>query len=215
MRVGRTALVAVVALATAVAAPVARADGDPASDYLPVRDVFLSFSEGTRLSDSAKRLIAAVAGANKSGYRIKVAVIATPTDLGAVGGIFGEPQRYSEFLGQELAFVYRNRLLIVMPAGFGIYDAGRTVVAEQAILKRIKIGPGVAGLDDAAAQAVGKLAETSGAFVAPAGAAGAAWYSSAWFLALVAGCTAVAIAGGFFFGRRWLARAAGEEPEVT
>jgi hypothetical protein len=201
-------LAALAAAATAVAAPAARANGDPASDYLPARDVFLSFSEGVRETPSGQRLLETVANANKSGYRIKVAVIATPTDLGAVGGIFGQPQRYAEFLGQEISFVYRDRLLIAMPAGFGIYDAGRPVDAEQAVLKQVKIGPGIAGLDDAAADAVASLASSSGKPVAVASGGRSGWYSSAWFLALVAGCTAAAIGVGFFFGRRWLARAA-------
>jgi hypothetical protein len=200
----RLAVTALAAALAAAVAPAAQANGDPASDYLPSADVFLSFSEGVRETPSGKRLLETVASANKGGYRIKVAVIATPTDLGTVGGLFGEPQRYAEFLGQEISFVYRDRLLIAMPAGFGIYDAGRPVAREQAVLKRVTIGPGIAGLDDAAAGAVAAL---SGRPVAEEG-AGSGWYSSAWFLALVAGCTVAAIAAGFLLGRRWLARAA-------
>jgi len=115
----RLAVTALAAALAAAVAPAAQANGDPASDYLPSADVFLSFSEGVRETPSGKRLLETVASANKGGYRIKVAVIATPTDLGTVGGLFGEPQRYAEFLGQEISFVYRDRLLIAMPAGRG------------------------------------------------------------------------------------------------
>src|SRR5438105_5630955 len=142
MRSRLLAAAALAALATAAAAPPARADGDPASDYLLSQDVFLSFSEGAHASSSAERLVQTVANAKKSGYTIKVAVIATPTDLGAIGGIFGEPQRYSQFLGQELSFVYRGRLLVVMPAGFGMSVGGRAMTAAEPIVKRVKIGPG-------------------------------------------------------------------------
>ena len=203
------AVAMVAAVVGAIAVPAARADGDPASDVLLGSDVFLSFSEGVRETPTGTRLVDAVKSANAGGYRIKVAVIATPTDLGAVGGLFGRPQRYSEFLGQELSFLYHDRLLIVMPAGFGIYDDGRPVAAEQAVLERVQIGPGVAGLDDAAAKAVVELAGASGKRIS-AGGGGSGWYSSVWFLALVAGCTAAIVASAFFFGRRWLARAAAE-----
>jgi hypothetical protein len=201
-------------LAAALAAPAARADGDPASDYLIVRNVFLSFSEGVKLTPAGKRLLDTVDRANRGGYRIKVAVIATPTDLGAVGGIFGQPQRYAQFLATELSFVYHDRLLIVMPAGFGIFNASRPVAAAQATLRGISIGRGVEGLDDAGATAVAKLATAAGVPVDVATSSGdSAWYATAWFLALVAGCAAATIAVGLFFGRRWLNRAA--EPTVT
>jgi hypothetical protein len=203
-------MVALAAVAVMIAAPAARANGDPASDYLLARDVFYSFSEGFKLTTGGKRLGQVVASANQAGYRIRVAVIATPTDLGAVGGLYGQPQRYSEFLGQEVAFVYRDRLLVVMPAGFGLSRAGKPLTAEQPALAGIRIGAGVSGLDDAAADAVVKLAGASGVGISVSASGGSTWYSSAWFLAVVAACTAVVIGGGFLFGRRWLARVAAE-----
>ena len=57
MRSRLLAAAALAALATAAAAPPARADGDPASDYLLSQDVFLSFSEGAHASSSAERLV--------------------------------------------------------------------------------------------------------------------------------------------------------------
>jgi hypothetical protein len=50
---------------------------------------------------------------------VKVALIGTRTDLGAVPQLFGKPQTYARFLGSELRFAYNGRLLIVMPQGFG------------------------------------------------------------------------------------------------
>src|SRR4051812_11984714 len=212
MRVRRVAAIALVAVGAAFAASAALADGDPASDFLPARDVFLSFSEGSSFTSGGKQLVDAVRKANRAGYRIKVAVIGTPTDLGAVGGLFGEPQRYAEFLGQELTFVYKGRLLIAMPAGFGVSEGGKPAPAEAKVLRGLKpTGSGISGLDESAARAVQVLASAGGTTIGPvSGGGGKAWYSSAWFLALVAACTAIAIAGGFFFGRRWLERVAQE-----
>ena len=162
MRSRLLAAAALAALATAAAAPPARADGDPASDYLLSQDVFLSFSEGAHASSSAERLVQTVANAKKSGYTIKVAVIATPTDLGAIGGIFGEPQRYSQFLGQELVFLYKGRLLIVMPDGFGVFHYKHSVAAERSVLARLRVAQGPEGMVDSATTAVAKLATAAG-----------------------------------------------------
>jgi hypothetical protein len=209
----RVRLLAATALAALVAAPAGLADGDPASDFLPARDVFLSFSEGSSFTSGGKQLIDAVTKANQAGYRIKVAVIATPTDLGAVGGLFGEPQRYAEFLGQELTFVYKGRLLIAMPAGLGVSQGGKPALAEAKVLRDVKVSASdVSALDASAARAVAALASAGGTTIEAAGGGGSssAWYSSAWFLALVAACTAVAIGAGFLFGRRWLERVSQE-----
>jgi hypothetical protein len=43
----------------------------------------------------------------------------SPSDLGTAFSLFDKPQKYSEFLGLELSFVYRDRLLVVMPKGYG------------------------------------------------------------------------------------------------
>ena len=51
------------------------------------------------------------------GYRVKVAVIASGADLGAIPSLFGKPTEYSRFLGVELSMYYVGPLLIVMPAG--------------------------------------------------------------------------------------------------
>ena len=111
------------------------ADGDPASDYLPTFNVYLPYSQPIAQSSKAP-LENAVETVYAKHYRIKIAVIATAADLGAIPTLFGRPTEYARFLGQELMNFYVGPLLIVMPAGFGIYDGGRSTTAEQRVLAR-------------------------------------------------------------------------------
>jgi hypothetical protein len=113
----------------------ARADGDPASDFLVVSNVFLPTSAAPPASAAA--LIAQVKSVYEAGNRIKVAVIATRSDLGSIPSLFGKPGDYAGFLGQELIGIYVGPLLIVMPAGYGIYDGGRQTEPESALLSRL------------------------------------------------------------------------------
>ena len=113
-------LVAIALAAAAVAGlagQAARADGDPASDVLYFQDVFLPYAKPS--ADAAAKLTATVASANKAGFRIKVAVIASEQDLGSVPSLFNRQDVYAHFLGVELKTFYTQRLLVVMPAGFG------------------------------------------------------------------------------------------------
>src|SRR5207253_6733280 len=80
-----------------------------------------------------------VAAAYAKGFRVKVAVVAAQSDLGAIPSLFNKPGEYARFLGTELEFLYVGPLLIVMPAGFGVYDGGRTTAAEDAVLARLKV----------------------------------------------------------------------------
>lgn len=144
------------------AAPVAFADGDPASDYLIGQKVFYSFDAGIP-AQTARRLTALVGNANHAGFKIRVAVIRTNADLGSVYQLYGKPQQYAEFLGQELLFVYRSRLLIVMPNGFGYAVRGRPAPRAKRALDGIA-EPGNDGgrLATAAMLAVQRLARTAG-----------------------------------------------------
>jgi hypothetical protein len=103
-------------LAAAVAAPVARADGDPASDYLLTQQVFYPYYSNTPKA-GLKQLNATVADANKRGFMIRVAVITSPYDLGSVSALWEKPQPYCRFLSLELSFAYKGRLLVVSPKG--------------------------------------------------------------------------------------------------
>ena len=100
-----------------------------------------------------------VAAAWKAGYPIKVAVISSAYDLGSVGALWQKPQLYSKFLGSELEFLYKGRLLIVMPNGYGL---NRGTAAELKLLKGVPIGAGADGLTASASAAVRALAAASG-----------------------------------------------------
>jgi hypothetical protein len=107
-------------VASGVAAGIARADGDPASDFLISQRLFTSFVH--RPSPAAEaRLQAAVDAAARGRLPIRVALIADPYDLGSVGVLYRQPQRYAKFLGQEISFLYKGRLLVVMPNGYGLW----------------------------------------------------------------------------------------------
>jgi hypothetical protein len=110
----------------------AGADGDPASDVLYTESVYLPYDAPPPAAATA--LKKAVESAYARHYRIKVAVIGSQVDLGAVPSLWGKPAQYAKFLGTELETFYVGPLLIVMPAGFGIYDGGRSVAAEKKVL---------------------------------------------------------------------------------
>jgi len=139
----------------------ARADGDPASDVLYFQDVYLPYAKPS--ADVAAKLVSAVAASNKAGFRIKVAVIQAEQDLGSVPSLFNRQDLYARFLGAELKTFYNQRLLIVMPAGFGIYNGGKPVDAEKTALGGITIAsPSPDDLTNAANEAVAKLRSTIG-----------------------------------------------------
>jgi hypothetical protein len=133
-----------------------RANGDPASDVLYTRNVFVPYPPPPNQVTEA--LEHAVAAAYARRYRVKVAVIATRTDLGSVPELFNKPSQYARFLGIELDAVFAGPLLIVMPSGFGIYDAGRSTAAEERVLAKMSVGDGSPdGLTRAAETAVRKM----------------------------------------------------------
>jgi hypothetical protein len=139
----------------------ARADGDPASDILYNGKTFLPFE--VKISPQNQQdLEEVVAAAWKAGFPIKVAVISSPLELGAVGALWKKPQLYSKFLGAELAFLYKGRLLIVMPNGYGLHRGTVSTVAERRVLKHVPIGQGGNGLVASATDAVLALAAASG-----------------------------------------------------
>jgi hypothetical protein len=120
-----------VAAAMLVLAPAARADGDPASDYLITQRAFLPFNAKVSAA-RAKELNALLVDAKKKGFPLKVAVIAERYDLGAVPSLFGKPQQYASFLGQEDYYFFKDLLLVVMPQGYGLYKHGGVSAADRA-----------------------------------------------------------------------------------
>jgi hypothetical protein len=129
--------VAFAAVVCCIAASAAHADGDPASDTLVQQNVFFSYQAASRPARTA--LQRAVTTVYLHGDRLKVAVILDPTDLGSVGSLFGKPDAYAHFLAIELGLWYVGPLLVVMPAGFGIYDGGRPTTAEESVLDGLHV----------------------------------------------------------------------------
>ena len=162
-------VVAVLALVAAALAfvPAALADGDPASDYLLTQQVYLPY-DAKLPAAKQQQLAAVVTAANRAGYKIRVALIASRYDLGAITSLWRRPRTYARFLGAELHYVYKQRLLVVMPNGFGFNRPKHTATAEYALLAKIPIGAGESGLADAAETAVKRLAAAEGVTVVPA-----------------------------------------------
>ena len=151
-----------VVLLVALALPgAARANGDPASDVLPVAQVFLPY-EAPISKQASEGLQKTVSESNKKGYKIRVAVIAFTGDLGTAQSLWAHPQSYSKFLGSELAFAYAGPLLIAMPGGFGFYNNRKPVAKELRVLKTVPVGKTPTLLADSAAAAVRALAAAHG-----------------------------------------------------
>ena len=196
---------AVLALAVAlvvVSGGVAHADGDPASDYLVANQVFLT-SQSTGMSPAQRQLVATVAAANRAGFAIRVAVISSDYDLGSVTELWDQPRTYARFLGVELSFAYRRqRLLVVMPNGFGFNWPGHATAGTYRLLATVPLdssaGTGLAG---AAEVAVRRLARASGVALPPsqpAAGGGPARPGSAGTLTII-GAVAGGIAALFAF----------------
>ena len=181
-------------LACLVLAPLARADGDPASDYLLTQPVFLPPDVVMSKSDAA-RLTSVTAAAKKAGYEIRVAVIGTLYDMGSVGALYKKPQRYAVFLGQELRFVYKGRLLVVMPNGYGVSQNGEPWPEGSKIVAKLP-PPGAGGpaLAAGGAAAVQALAAASGVHVSSSADGGSS--SSSTTLIAVGAVVVVLVAGG-------------------
>ncbi len=191
---------ALIALAVSAFPAAAAADGDPASDVLATQTVYLPQDTGATATQQAE-LGAIESAAQKSGYQIRVAMIATPSDLGSVGALWHQPQSYAEFLGQELSLVYRGTLLVVMPNGFGLYEGGRATGTGRSALASMR-PPGNAGLVDGTLTAIQRLAGASGhtlqvsGVTAPAGTAGddtGTWIALAIGAALIAAAWAASL----------------------
>jgi hypothetical protein len=138
----------------------AAADGDPASDTLLGENVFYPYSPPVARAVKLA-LDRQTAAARRAGLPIKVALIADPTDLGAIPSLFGKPQAYAKFLDQEISFRGAQPLLVVMAAGYGVQ--GVTGPARLAVSGLPKpAGKTSTDLARAAQTAVTKLVSASG-----------------------------------------------------
>jgi len=162
-----SALALLIVALLGASARIARADGDPASDYLIGNQVFLT-SQSVNLSPAQRQLLAVVHAATRSGFPVRVAVISSAYDLGSITALWGKPRLYARFLGLELSSAYRQRLLVVMPGGFGFNWPGHSPTAADRLLTEVPVRSTSDGLSVAAAAAVRRLALAAGVTLAPA-----------------------------------------------
>jgi hypothetical protein len=168
------------ALAAGYISAPARADGDPASDYLIGQQVFLGYDAKIPASLESK-LVAAVASANKNGFPVKVALIWSRYDMGSVPELFNKPQTYARFLDAEDSkcwwggacgsgrFKTTTRLVVVMPDGLGFAQWKHSPKAGYRTLAGIRVTQTPSGLATAATTAVVKLASAAGVKVSTRG----------------------------------------------
>jgi hypothetical protein len=190
-----------------------RADGDPASDVLASQSLFVP-ADGSIPAPEQQRLSGLLTAAARRGYPVRVALIATPADLGSIGPLWHHPGSYARFLGQELSLVYPGTLLVVMPNGLGVSRGGHPLPAPAAAT-----GPGSgSGLATAALSAVQSLAARAGQRLAippvasspePSGAASEGF--GAW-LAIAVGLVVIAVAWAVSLRRRPPGRGGDDQP---
>jgi hypothetical protein len=111
------AVLATLAAAALLVPALARADGDPASDYLLFQPYYVPLQPAPAkgLRDQLSALLKAGAAQR---HPLRVAIVRTKGDLGAFPQLYGRPQVYARLLSNELAYVYKGPLLVVMPQGF-------------------------------------------------------------------------------------------------
>jgi hypothetical protein len=192
----RSALVLLAILASAVPAQVARADGDPASDVLLGLNVFYPYSPPVSAA-LQKTLDAETAAASRADFPIKVALIQSPVDLGAIQTLFDKPKQYADYLDQELSFGHKQPLLVVMPNGYGVQGLPPAATTAAGSLPT-PTGTGSDDLARAAITAVRALAAAAGhlirAYENPPTGAGHSHRSAALVLIVLA-LAAITVAG--------------------
>ncbi|HLJ03630.1 MAG TPA: hypothetical protein VKT31_09330 [Solirubrobacteraceae bacterium] len=173
--------------------PRARADGDPASDVLLGESVFYPYTPPVpaAVSNALNREMTAVA---KAHFPLKVALIASPIDLGVIPNLFGQPQKYADFLDQEISFQGKQPLLVVMAAGYGVQGLPPAATAAAATLPKPTSGTSE-GLARAAMAAVSRLARAAGHPISAAPAPGASSTGGGSGATLFIAVAAVALLG--------------------
>jgi hypothetical protein len=207
--------VTLAALMLALAVPAARADGDPASDYLLAGMSFLSPYDGHIPADQQKRIVEMLDSAKKQGFPLRVAVIVTPYDLGAVPILFNKPQSYSKFLASEDYYYWKDELLVVMPKGFGLYKAKNLPAKDKAVIARLTPPAGKSGvaLATSTETAIQALAAAHGLKLSTGGSGGvlgngsSAWVERGEIIAGVIVIGLLALGGRWFWRRRKVVKA--------
>ena len=96
------ALTVLTVCALGALSPAARADGDPGSDVLVYQNLFVASDANISIAQQVE-LGDLLTSAQRSGFTIRVAIIATPADLGAITQLWRKPTSYASFLGIELS----------------------------------------------------------------------------------------------------------------
>ena len=194
LRLAHSLLASVVAVA--LLAPSALADADPASDFLLAQNVFYPYSP-TVSTGLQERLNAEATAAHRAHFPVRVALIGSRSDLGAIPYFIGRPQQYAHFLEQEISYYDGNPpLLVVMHGGYG---SERLDPASRAALSALKppAGTDSNALAEAAVAALPKLAAAAGHPFQVSGADGVAAGGGPGAIAVVAvfaGASALAAA---------------------
>ncbi|HWC85916.1 MAG TPA: hypothetical protein VG388_05230 [Solirubrobacteraceae bacterium] len=139
----------------------APADGDPASDVLASQALFLPQDAATGFKPESQ-LESLLSAAARSGYPIRVAVIASSADMGSVTVLWRQPQTYARFLGQELAYAYHGALLVVMPSGSAVTQVAASGPTGPGSASSLPAPPAGQGLITVASTEVRRLAAASG-----------------------------------------------------
>jgi len=156
-RAARAAICVLLAALALSPAP-AQGDADPASDVLLTQNVFTPYNPVVS-ANLVKALDTLSSETQRMGLPIKVAIVATATDLGGVPGLFNQPQRYSDFLASEIAFNGKQLVLVVMPAGIGTTNIPH---AQALAGLRPDTSHGSDGLARTAITAIVRLANANG-----------------------------------------------------
>ena len=151
----RISIAAITALALLSVPAAARADGDPASDVLLKQDAFFPYNPSPS-DGSARAVLEVTRRAREAGWPVKVAIIASPDDLGAVARMFKVPFRYAALLSKETGDPH---LLVFTPNGFAGRQLGED--AEQK-LESIEPAGDADGLTRQALKTIADLAEDAG-----------------------------------------------------
>jgi hypothetical protein len=198
------AAMATLALALLDSAP-ARADADPPSDVLLLQDVYFPYHPKVA-PQLRMQLDELVARARRAGFPLKVAIVATRADLGAVPLLFGHPDRYAHFLGTEIRNNAPQPLLTVMPTGYGTESTG---AAGSALVATLPPPAAVTGpaLVEGTIRAVEQLAKANGYVLDTSDLGkgrkrGAGGSSTPWLVFAPLGLVAVVVAGAALRGRR-------------
>ena len=210
----RVLVLAVTALVAATTAASAQAHGDLASEYLVDHDVFLPVHSSVPASTVAS-LASVLGAAAHDRLPVKVALIAKPADLGRRTSFFGHPQRYAQWVTEDMYADYHGRLLVVMPDGYGAsVGGGPDPTLARAASRLAPAGAHPVAMVRAAIAAVRNLAAANGHALAaatarPAGHASTTARDRVKIAVILAALLLVVAAGSIVRRRRRGLRAAG------